>query len=155
MIRNLSAVRQTKETLPAQSICEHRTVSKDGRIVCRKIALGDNSVSPNACRGCPFKMVNCRHLRFSLEQTSPRPLVVRYNGRQEVWDDDPAELRFEQAACAVKVAPIQDPGACATCTLRQEAGQPVEQPIRRQRRRAAAAGKVVAFPGPAAAAPAG
>lgn len=150
MIRNLSAMRQPTETVFAQSPCEHRSVSKDGRIVCRKIVVGDNSVSPNECRGCPFKIVNCRHVRFSLEQTSPRPLVVRYNGRQEVWDDNPAELRFEQAACAAKVAPILDPRACAGCALRQAVGEPVEQPVRRRRRRAAAAGKVVAFPGRAA-----
>jgi hypothetical protein len=154
MIRNLSAVRQPKEMVSAQSPCEHRMVSKDGRIVCRKIVVGDNSVSPNECRACPFWAVNCKHLRFSLQQTSPRPLVVRYNGREEVWDDDPAELRFEQAACAAKVAPIQDSRACAACSLRQAVGEPVEQPVRR-RRRVAAGGKVVAFPGQAAVAAAG
>jgi hypothetical protein len=155
MIRNLTAVRQPKELVPGSSPCEHRTVSKDGRIVCDKIAVGDNSVSPNECRSCPFRAVNCKHLCFSLEQTSPRPLVVRYNGREEVWDDDPAEVRFEQAACAAKVAPILDPRACAACSLRQALTESAKQPVRRRRRRAATGGKVVEFPGRAATAAAG
>lgn len=99
--------------------CEHRTVSKDGRIVCRKIATGDNEVSPNICRTCPFKAVRCEHLRFSLRKTEPCRLIVRFNGRTEIWDDEPPDVRFEQAACAAKVLPIQHPKQCVGCALRQ------------------------------------
>ena len=134
------------------SPCEHRTVSKDGRIVCAKIVEGDNAVSPDICHGCPFKAVNCSHLRFALRQVSPRPLTVRYNGREEVWDDDPAEIRFEQAACLAKVAPIEGPRACTGCVLRRPVDAPVERP---RRRRVAGAGKVVPFPGAGAVAATG
>ncbi|MFN2290294.1 MAG: hypothetical protein ACK2UC_03775, partial [Anaerolineae bacterium] len=78
-----------------QTVCEHRSVSKDGRIMCGKIVEGDPEVSPNLCRDCPFKAVNCSHLRFSLRLSSPSPLIVRFNGRTEVWDDDPPQLSFE------------------------------------------------------------
>jgi len=74
--------------------CEHRTVSKDGRIICQKIVDGDPEVSPNVCRDCPYKAVDCAHLRFSLRLSSSSPLVVRFNGRTEVWDDGPARLVF-------------------------------------------------------------
>ncbi len=127
------------------SPCEHRTVAKDGRIVCRKIVEGDNEVSPNVCRACPFKAVNCAHLCFSLHQTVPSPLIVRFNGRTEVWDDDPPELRFERAACATRVVPIHDARSCAACSLRQPLYTPVEAPARK--RQAAGAGQVVPFPG--------
>jgi hypothetical protein len=147
MIQKFPAFLERQAPMLGASPCEHRTVSKDGRIICKKIMVGDNGVSPNECRACPFRAVNCQHLRFSLQQTSPRPLVVRYNGREEVWDDDPAELRFEQAACAVKVMPVQDPRVCAGCALRQAVHAPVEQPVARRQRRAVAGGKVVAFPG--------
>lgn len=155
MLQQFSTVHGPQALIPGASPCEHRTVSKDGRITCKKIAVGDNAVSPNECRACPFQAVNCKHLRFSLQQTSPRPLVVRYNGREEVWDDDPAEVRFEQAACAAKVLPIQDPRACVGCALRQALQAPTEQPVPRRQRRAAAGGKVVAFPAREAVAAAG
>jgi hypothetical protein len=127
------------------SSCEHRAVSKDGRIVCQRIVEGDPEVSPNVCRDCPFKAVNCAHLKFSLRQISPSPLVVRYNGRTEIWDDDPPELRFERAACTAKVMPIHGPRACAECALRKPLQAPVERPA--PRRKVAGAGKVVPFPG--------
>jgi hypothetical protein len=126
------------------SSCEHRTVSKDGRIVCSKIIEGDNEVSPNICRSCPYKLVNCAHLRFSLSQTLSSPLIVRYNGRTEVWDDDPPELEFERAACTARVMPIYEPRSCSGCTLRQSVQPTVQEP--RRRRQAAAVGKVVPFP---------
>mgnify|MGYP001817131152 CR=1 FL=1 len=125
-------------------LCEHRKVSKAGRIVCAQIVEGDNEVSPNVCRDCPFKAVDCGHLRFTLRQTEPSRLVVRYNGRTEIWDDDPPELRFERAACTAKVMPIYEPRSCAGCTLRQPLQAPVERPERR--RRVAGAGKAVQFP---------
>jgi hypothetical protein len=124
--------------------CEHRTAAKDGRIICSKVSEGDNEVSPNLCSDCPFKAVNCSHLRFSLRQTSPSPLIVRYNGRTEIWDDGPNELSFEHAACAAKVIPIYGPRSCAGCSLRK----PVQAPSQKQAqaRKPAAIGKVVAFP---------
>jgi hypothetical protein len=134
------------------SPCEHRTVSKDGRIVCAKIVEGENTVSPDLCRDCPFKAVNCSHLRFALRQVTPKPLTVRCNGREEVWDDDPAEIRFEQAACLARVAPIEHPRACIGCVLRRPVEAPVERP---RRRRVAGAGKVVPFPGTGAVAATG
>ena len=128
---------------PALASCEHRSVSKEGRIVCNKIVEGDPEVSPNLCRDCPFKVADCGHLRFSLRLSSPSPLIVRFNGRTEVWDDDPPQLSFERAACAARTMPIHDPRACANCTLRQPlqaepdpAAMPHSQP-----------GRVVAFPG--------
>jgi hypothetical protein len=152
MIRELSTYRQSPDPMLGLSSCQHRTVSKDGRIVCAKIVEGDNQVSPNVCRTCPFKAVNCTHLCFSLRQTSPSPLVVRYNGRTEIWDDGPPELGFEHAACAAKVTPIDHPRVCMGCPLRQAIQAPVEGQVRR---RASGNGKVVPFPLREAAAAAG
>ena len=132
------------KAMQSLSSCQHRTVAKDGRIVCSRIVEGDPEVSPNVCRDCPFKVVNCSHLRFSLRQTSPSPLIVRYNGRTEVWDDGPCQLSFERAACTAKVMPIYEPRSCAGCALHK----PLHEPAQRQsrRRKAASLGKVVAFP---------
>jgi hypothetical protein len=146
MIRKLSTVRQQTEPVPGVGSCEHRTVSKDGRIICDEIMEGENTVSPDDCRTCPVKAVNCTHLRFSLRQTSPSPLIVRFNGRTEVWDDEPAEIRFEQAACAAQVMPIEHPQVCGDCALRRPAHAVVEQPLRRRELRAVGGGKVVPFP---------
>jgi hypothetical protein len=159
MAREMQLVRQTfsgddapqEAALPFEmpvqthAACDHRAVSKDGRIVCSKIIEGDNEVTPNNCRACPFKAVNCAHLRFSLCQTSPSPLVVRFNGRTEIWDDGPPHLRFERAACTARVIPIHEPRSCAGCTLRQPL-QPAAAQLERQRR-VAGAGRVVPFPG--------
>ncbi len=139
--------------LHSLSACEHRTVSKDGRIVCAKIVEGENEVSPNVCRACPFKAVNCKHLRFSLRQSTPSPLLVRYNGRTELWDNGPAELRFERAACLVKVTPVHEPRSCGSCPLRTPLQGVVEQP--RPRRPVAGLGKVVPFPSREVLAPTG
>lgn len=108
-----------RQARQAAGLCPHRTVSKDGRIVCAKIERGDNAVSPQLCHGCPVRAVNCAHLRFSLCHSSPSPLVVRCNGHTEVWDGDPAQVRFQQAACAARVVPIHHSQACASCPLRQ------------------------------------
>jgi hypothetical protein len=144
MIRDIATARKQIEPTPDLGTCEHRTVAKDGRIVCSKIVQGEAEISPNVCRACPFKAVNCAHLRFSLEQTEPHRLVVRYNGKTEIWDDEPPELRFEHAACAAKVLPIDHPRQCANCALYQPVAQPVPRPARR--RVAAAGAKVVPFP---------
>lgn len=146
MVRPLSFARQQQESVPGLSACQHRTVSKDGRIICAKIVEGENSVAPDLCRSCPFKAVNCSHLRFVLRQNTPSPLIVRYNGCEEVWDDNPAEICFERAACEVKVVPIGHPRACVGCVLRRPVDGAGEGP-RRRRRRVAGAGKVVPFPG--------
>jgi hypothetical protein len=133
----------------APSWCEFRTVDRDGRIVCKKIVEGDNEVAPHICHTCPLKLVNCAHLRFSLKLTSPYRLVVRFNGREEVWDDEPPRLCFERAACAAKVKPIDHPRACASCSLRQ----PLQVAKREPGKRLASGGKVVPFrPGEAVAA---
>jgi len=128
--------------------CRYSGVANDGRITCRKIVQGDNEVSPNLCRDCPAKSVCCDNLRFSLEKTSPSPIVVRYNGgHTEVWDNDPPSISFYRAACVVKVMPITSPKECAGCALRL-ATQP--QPVRRNRE-VTRRGKVVPFPQPVAA----
>jgi hypothetical protein len=130
-------------------LCEHRSVAADGRIVCAKITLGDNEVSPNLCRNCPVKTIVCRHLRFSLQKLSPSAIVVRYaSGRTEVWNDEPPSVSFLHAACAAKVAPISSPKECVACSLR-----PTTLPQVREKaaRRKPAGGKVVPFPQPVAA----
>ena len=127
------------------SSCAHRTAAKDGRIICSKVIEGDNEVTPNTCRDCPFKAVNCHHLRFSLRQTSPSPLIVRYNGRTEIWDDGPCELSFERAACAARVIPIHEPRSCVGCALHKPIQTPASAVV--GSRKPANLGKVVTFPG--------
>jgi hypothetical protein len=129
-------------------------VAKDGRIVCGKITDGDNEVSPNVCRTCPFKAVNCGHLRFSLRQTSPSPIIVRFNGHTEVWDDKPPELQFHRAACAARVIPVEHPRSCAGCALRKPL-QPASEVAAPRSRRVSKPGKVVPFPARKVAAVAG
>ena len=124
--------------------CAHRSVARDGRIVCSKITDGNNEVSPNLCRDCPARQVGCDKLRFSLEKSSPSPIVVRYgNGHSEVWNDEPIKIGFLRAACAAKTAPISDPRQCAACALRA-VGEPVLEEIPLPK--VARGGKVIAFP---------
>ena len=133
-------------------VCTHRSVACDGRIVCSKITEGDNEVSPNICRDCPARQVGCDKLRFSLEKSSPSPIVVRYgNGHSEVWNDEPARISFLRAACAVKVVPISDPRQCAACALRAVSEAVVEEiplprAVRQAHQEVAGGGKVIAFP---------
>lgn len=155
MIRELSLARRLQGQVQGLSSCEHRAVSKEGRIICRKIVEGDNGVSPEVCRTCPLKAVNCAHLHFSLRQITPSPLIVRFNGRTEVWDDDPAEVRFEQAACSARVIPLTHPKQCAGCALRQPLQTGAEEVVQRRRRQVVNGGKVVPFPGRQVAATAG
>jgi len=129
-------------------LCEHRSVVADGRIVCAKVTLGDNEVSPNLCRDCPAKTIACRHLCFSLQKSSPSAIVVRYaTGRTEVWNDEPPSVSFLHAACAAKVAPITSPKECAACSLRRTT---LTQPQIREKaaRDKPREGKVVPFPQP-------
>jgi hypothetical protein len=133
-------------------ICAHRSVDRDGRIICKKIVEGDNEVSPNLCRDCPAKQVGCDKLRFSLEKSSASPIVVRYgNGHCEVWNDEPARVRFLRAACMTKVVPISDPRQCAACALRAVREPvleeiPLPQVVRPAHREVAVGGKVIPFP---------
>jgi hypothetical protein len=129
----------------ASTACEHRSVAPDGRIVCRKIAWGDNKVSPSLCRSCPGQTVNCTHLRFSLRHSPPSSLLVRFSGRTEVWSDDRPALDFQQAACALQVIPLHSPRSCASCALRQPIGTAEAEPAARPRP-VATPGKVVPFP---------
>ncbi len=128
----------------SNKICAHRSVARDGRIICKKIDEGDNEVSPNLCRDCPAKQVSCDQLHFSLQKFCPTPIVVRYgNGHCEVWNDEPARISFLKAACAAKVVPISDPRQCAACALRT-ADEPTIEEIPLPR--VATGGKVIAFP---------
>lgn len=127
------------------SPCEHRSVSTDGRIVCKKIVEGDPEVSSSLCRSCPFKLANCAHFRFSLRLRSPSPLVVRFNGRTEIWDDGPPELTLLRAACAARVGPIRDAAACVACPLRVPVQEMKADRVRKAQR-GERGGKVVPFP---------
>ncbi len=99
--------------------CQHRGVSEDGKIVCRKIARGDQEVSLALCEACPAAGCNCGQLRFSLEKESESTVVIRYgNGRSEVLEARPEALRFLKAACATLLRPIDTAFDCATCPLR-------------------------------------
>jgi hypothetical protein len=132
----------------ALTACEHRSVAPDGRIVCKKIVWGENRVGPATCRACPFQSVDCAHLRFALRHTSATPLVVRFNGRTEVWNDEPPALQFEQAACALQVLPIGSPTPCAGCSLRQPLADAPAADAAAPHRTAARRGKVVPFEPP-------
>jgi hypothetical protein len=145
MIVDLALCHPDRDPAANPRPCEHRSVAKEGRIVCGRITEGDNEVSPSVCQACPFMAVNCGHLRFSLCQTSPSPIIVRFNGHTEVWDDKPPELQFHRAACAAKVVPIEHPGTCAECALRIPVRVPSEATDPRSRR-VNKPGKVVPFP---------
>ena len=127
MLRKLSQAHD-QGTTKRGSPCEHRAVSVDGRIICRKIAQGENAVSPDLCRSCPSKKVNCSHLRFSLVHSSPSPLLVRFNGRTELWDDETPEIRIRQAGCSVHIIAISHPNICSGCSVRQPIHSQAEQP---------------------------
>ncbi len=122
------------------SICEYRSVDKDGRIICQKIREGDREVSPSLCRTCPARQSGCEHLRFTLAKTEPSPIVVRYaTGRVEVWNNEPPAIRFHTAACALKVAPVQSASQCLACSARTCRGVQEAEP-------AARAGNILVFP---------
>ena len=143
-MRTQRSFKQIEPRAASETPCGHRSVSNDGRIICAKIVEGDNAVSPSLCRSCPFSSVNCAHLRFSLSLSSPSPLIVRFNGHTEVWDDDPPVLQFSQAACAQQVIPITGSSSCASCSLRQPILSLSDLPAPRRRR--ALSSKVVPFP---------
>jgi len=124
--------------------CPHRSVVKDGRIICKMVLSGDNEVSPNLCRECPAKAIACDHLRFSLHKITSRPITVRYaTGRVEVLDDQPPRVAFVRAACERKVIPVNSSLECARCELHSER---VAQPVARPAFVSAGKGKVIPFP---------
>ena len=141
-------------------ICQYRSVARDGRIICKKIVEGENEVSPNLCRDCPARQISCDKLHFSLQQSSSSPIVVRYgNGHCEVWNDEPARIGFQRAACAARVVPISDARQCAACALRTASEPVIEEipvprvvrqahhgAVRQAHHGAATGGKVIAFP---------
>ncbi|MBN1660472.1 MAG: hypothetical protein JXA93_18885 [Anaerolineae bacterium] len=146
MITDIRHKRHTVEKPAHAATCEHRAVAPDGRIVCSKITEGDAEVSPNICRDCPFKAVDCSHLRFSLRLISPSPLVVRFNGHEEVWDNGPPRLQFERAACAERVVPIHDVRVCAECALHQPVQTVPDRAMREPAAAGRASGAVIPFP---------
>ena len=98
--------------------CPHRSVSDDGRIVCKMIFGGDNEITPWLCHECPISHTDCEHLRFTLKKIASEPITVRYvTGRVEVLNDGPARVVFLRAACARKVLPIGSPLECVNCGL--------------------------------------
>lgn len=99
-------------------ICSFARVANDGRIICTKIAQGDNEVSPALCFTCPARQCSCDHLRFSLVRTSPSPFIVRWNGRTDVWNNEPPQVAFLRAACAAKITPLPSSQECLSCELR-------------------------------------
>jgi hypothetical protein len=124
--------------------CPHRSVAKDGQIICKMVLSGDNEVSPNLCRECPAKAIACDHLRFSLQKITSRPITVRYaTGRVEVLDDQPPHVAFRRAACEKRVMPVNSSLECACCELHSEC---VTRPVTRPASVLAEKGKVIPFP---------
>ena len=99
-------------------ICSFARVADDGRILCTKIAQGDNEVSPAFCLTCPARQCKCDHLRFSLVKVTSSPITFRCNSYTEVWNDEPPRVAFLRAACAARVAPLASPQECLNCELR-------------------------------------
>lgn len=103
------------------SYCQHRGVSEDGKVVCRKIGRGDQEVTLSICEACPAAACNCGHLRFSLEKEGDSPVVVRYgNGRSEVLDRGAQGVRLTKSACAVQLRTVDTRHDCNGCALRSE-----------------------------------
>jgi hypothetical protein len=99
--------------------CQHRGVSEDGKVICRKIARGDQEVSLSICEACPAAACNCDHLRFSLEKEGESALVIRYgNGRTEVLESGPSGVHFTKSACAAQMRPVDTRTDCVGCPLR-------------------------------------
>jgi len=116
--------------------CEHRQVTGDGRVICRKIGTGDAEVSAELCASCPAAVIGCAHLRFTLRKHAPVPIVVRYaGGRTEVWDDVPPTMRLDRAACVLRREPISCPADCAGCGLRMAV--PIVTVVQERRQRVA------------------
>lgn len=101
--------------------CQHRTVSEDGKVTCRKIIRGDTEVSLATCEACPAAQCNCGHLRFSLEKEAGSNVVIRYgNGKTDVLDSEQTGIRFAKSACAAQLRPVDTRTDCAACPLRSD-----------------------------------
>ena len=141
---------ETSGPCPAETSgpCPHRSVSDDGRVLCAKIIDRNNAVSPQVCGDCPFRVIDCSHLRFTLSLSSTTPLMVRHNGRTEVWDDGPPKVTLHRAACVAKVSQIEHPAVCAGCSRRRPLLYGGEQVIPKPR--PVCSSKVIPFPSRAA-----
>jgi hypothetical protein len=126
--------------------CQHRGVSDEGKVTCKKIARGDNEVLLSICEACPAASCNCGHLRFSLEKENDSAVVIRYgNGKTEVLEAAPSGVRFTKSACAAQLRPVDTRTDCVGCPLRSNgfvhdvvpAVQVESSPLR---------AKIVAFP---------
>jgi hypothetical protein len=101
--------------------CQHRGVSEEGKVTCRKIMRGDSEVSLAICEACPAAICNCGRLRFSLEKEGESAVVIRYgNGRSEVLEGGPSGVRFTKSACAAQMRPVDTHKDCAGCPLRSD-----------------------------------
>jgi len=101
--------------------CQHRSVSEEGKVTCRKILRGDSEVSLAMCEACPAAQCNCGHLRFSLEKEGDTNVVIRYgNGKTDVLESGPSGVRFAKAACAAQLRPVDTKTDCTGCPLRSD-----------------------------------
>jgi len=101
--------------------CQHRGVSEEGKVSCRKIARGDNEVSLSLCAACPAASCNCGHLRFSLEKEGESSVVIRYgNGKTDLLEGGPSGVRFTKSACAAQMRSVDTRSDCAGCPLRSD-----------------------------------
>jgi hypothetical protein len=99
--------------------CQHRNVSEDGKVICQKIARGDQEVSLAICEACPAAQCNCGHLRFSLEKEGDTAVMIRYgNGRTELLEGGPSGVRLTKSACAAQLRPVDTRKDCVGCPLR-------------------------------------
>lgn len=99
--------------------CQHRGVSEDGKVICHKIARGDQEVSLAICEACPAAQCNCGHLRFSLEKEGDSAVMIRYgNGRTELLESGPSGVRLTKSACAAHLRPVDTRKDCVGCPLR-------------------------------------
>ena len=110
--------------------CPYRQVDGEGHILCQQIKTGDREVSPALCRACPVALINCSHLKATLDQQARLPITVRWgNGKTEIWDDPAPPLALQRAACSAKTIPILSPRDCSGCPLRQPLVMPSAIPL--------------------------
>ena len=121
----------------ANTLCAHRSVADDGRLLCDCIGDADREVTPALCQGCPAVAAGCGSLRFSLHKEAGAGIMVHYgNGRSLVLDQAPTALRLRDAACRLTSQAISTPEECRGCSLRRTGAAS-----------AAAHPKVLPFPG--------
>lgn len=104
----------------ANTICSHRSVSDDGRLLCDRIADTDREVTTALCQGCPANAAGCGSLRFTLHKETGPGIIVHYgNGRSLILDQAPTALRLRQAACSLTSQAISSAEECRVCSLRR------------------------------------